>query len=283
MGHVGLKEMGAQVRLVITDMDGTLLNSKKEITDRTRNAVRGLREKGIDFTICTGRIPTMIDYYTKELDIRVPVVSANGAVIWDPVKRQPLYGKEIPANTAQTLMDFLESHHMDYSALTLENSYFSTNSIRIEKFNSYNKIAKANGLLPMKLDRLTDGHGFLEKHKIYKLLVYEKEEGRYAEAGAFIKGFTDIYATCSDAGLWDISATGVSKGTGLLHVRNLMEIDKTQVCAFGDYDNDVPMLREAGFSVAMENGCDALKSCAVYVTGSNDEDGVARVIEQFLL
>lgn len=283
MEYGRLKELGEQSHLVISDMDGTLLNSKKQITERTRKAIRRLEEKNKRFTICTGRIPSMAEYYIRELDICTPVVAANGAVVWDPVERKILYEQPIPASTAQKLMDFFQYYRMDYSALLLEASYFSPDSVRIQKFETYNQIAKAGGGQTMKLICLKDGHRFLQEQNIDKILVYETDKQRYQMAGDFMAEFPDICATSSDDGLWDISSAGISKGTGLLAVAQRLELPGEAVCAFGDYYNDIPMLTCAGFPIAMGNGCKELKEAAVYVTGTNDEDGVAEAIEKFLL
>lgn len=278
-----LKERGRDVRLVISDMDGTLLTSEKRVTERTKKALRALIREDKGFTICTGRIATMIDSYVKELDLRLPIVTANGAVVWDPVGREPLFEKAVPAESAQEIMDYCRERGLDYSALTLGSSYFSPDSVRIEKFRVYNRIAREEGLPGMRLEYLDKGHDCLRSQKIYKLLVYEPDRARYEAAGEFLGTIPGIHATSSDSGLWDISADGVSKGIGLLFIRDYLGLSKNQVCAFGDYDNDIPMLEEAGFPVAMKNGCDKIKSEAAYVTASCDEDGVALAIEQFLL
>lgn len=278
-----LKVMGKKIRLVITDMDGTLLTSGKMVGERTREAVRGLSRAGKGFTICTGRISTMIDSYVKELNLSLPIVTANGAMVWEPVEKKPLFEKAVPTDDAQNIMDYCKECGLDYSALTLGSSYFSTNSIRIEKFHSYNRIARREGIPEMKLEYLQKGHRHLRNQRIYKILVYEPVLERYLSAGRFLESIPGIHATCSDKCLWDVSAAGVSKGTGLAIVREYLGLKEEEICAFGDYDNDIPMLEQAGFPVAMKNGCDTIKSKAVYVTESNDEEGVAAVIETFLL
>lgn len=283
MDYEQLMRMGKGVRLVITDMDGTLLTSEKLITRRTRDAVTRLTQAGKGFTICTGRIPAMIASYVRELALTLPVVTANGAVVWDPIGEKPLFEKSIPPDDAENIMKYCTEHQLDYSVLTLENSYFSLNSVRIERFQKYNQIAKRRGNPQMKLQYLQKGCTDPPDEKIYKFLIYEPNSEQYQSAGRFLETLSGIQVTCSDLWLWDISAAGVSKGTGLAYVKKYLGLKSEEVCAFGDYDNDVSMLTQAGFSVAMKNGCDTIKSKAAYVTGSNDEDGVAAVIEEFCL
>lgn len=283
MEYDKLREMGKKIRLVMTDMDGTLLNSDKRVSARTRAVIARMREQGIGFAVCTGRIPTMVEYYLKDLEITIPIVAANGAIVWDPVKGEALYSKSIDPDQAEALMDFCRENHMDYSALTLEASYFSTNSVRIKRFHAYNEISKSNGGREMELKYLDQGHKFLKNHRIYKMLVYELEEGQQKRAEEFMKTLPGITYTSSDAKLWDIAAAGVSKGSGLVEEARVMGLLREQICAFGDFYNDLTLLEEAGLPVAMGNACDQLKRLAAYITKTNDEDGVADAIERLLL
>ena len=81
----------------------------------------------------------------------------------------------------------------------------------------------------------------------------------------------------------EINAAGVNKGKGLLELGGILGISREEIMAFGDGDNDIAMLREVGFGVAMENADEEVKAVADYVTGSNDEDGVAKAIARFVL
>jgi Cof subfamily protein (haloacid dehalogenase superfamily) len=81
----------------------------------------------------------------------------------------------------------------------------------------------------------------------------------------------------------EINAAGVNKGKGLLELGEILGISREEIMAFGDGDNDIAMLREVGFGVAMENADEEVKAVSDYVTGSNDEDGVAKAIARFVL
>lgn len=81
----------------------------------------------------------------------------------------------------------------------------------------------------------------------------------------------------------EINAAGVNKGKGLLELGEILGISREEIMAFGDGDNDIAMLREVGFGVAMQNADEEVKAVADYVTGSNDEDGVAKAIARFVL
>lgn len=283
MDYEQLKHRGRAVRLVIADMDGTLLTSGKLITARTKEAVRSLTRAGKVFTVCTGRIPSMAVSYMKELALTIPVVAANGAVIRDPLEEKPIFEKAIPRESARHIISYCMERQLDCSVLTLGISYFTSNSARMERFHNYNRIAKSRGQPQMILQNLQKRPPGPTEETIDKILIDEPDAKRYEAAGRFLESISGIQVTRSDQWLWDISAAGVSKGTGLGFLKEYLGLKAEEVCALGDYDNDVPMLAQAGFPVAMKNGCDTIKSKAFYVTASNDEDGVAAVIETFLL
>lgn len=283
MNEHELREAGRKIRLVITDMDGTLLNSQKELTQRTRNMVKALREQGIAFTICTGRIATMVEYYIRELEIDTLVVTTNGAVIWDPLQQSAVYEAPVPPQAAQQLMDFCREQSLDYGALTLGTNYFADHSARIQLFHCYNEIARNGGMREMDLQYFGESHQFMEELNIDKLLIYATDPKKNRMAKEFINQVPGIACTSSDAGLWEVSAEGVSKGSGLKRAAEIMGLSMEQICAFGDYDNDLSMLQEAGLPVAMGNALEHVKTTAAYVTKTNDEDGVAYAVETYVL
>jgi len=116
-----------------------------------------------------------------------------------------------------------------------------------------------------------------------KLLLYQIPEQDLESVSAFLDSIPEINYTSSDEGLLDIMAAGTSKGTAVAEVRQLLGLEKDQVCVFGDYINDLTMFSEAGLTVAMANAHEELKSKALYVTDTNDHAGVARAIEALLL
>lgn len=274
-----------RIELVVCDMDGTLLNSRKEYSSRTAEAVKTATKNGIYVTICSGRVYTMLESYWRGLGIEGPIIAANGAHIVDTSSGKTLWEATVDPEEAVQLMDYCRSEGMDYAALCEDNCYFSPISLRKERFVQYNSIAAAAGFNPipmLSLERQEDNQMVLGK-KIHKLLVYELKSGDVEKAQRFIAANTTMDCTSSEEGLLDIAAGGVSKGAGLIRLAELMAIPLENVCAIGDYDNDVPMFEAAGYAVAMANASDAAKAKADQITCSNDEDGVAAVLEQFLL
>ena len=274
---------GKKIRLVVSDLDGTLLRDDKKISDASRAAVYAAARKGIRFSVCTGRVQPMIAYYLKDLKLETPVITANGALIWDPVEKKTLWQLPMVEEEVLKLLKFCRENSLDYSALTMSTSYFSPGNIRKWRFDQYNQIAGENGFPEMVLDTFDDDFACIRGINVLKILIYEVKEGQLQLARDFIDSLEMTGYTSSDDNLLDVSHKDVSKGMGLVQLARILDIPADQVCAVGDYENDVSMLNASGFPVAMGNGCDSVRKAAEFVTRSNNEDGVAWMIEQCLL
>lgn len=283
MEHPELRKLGQKVRMVVSDLDQTLLNSDATISAENLAAIRAAEAKGIFVTICSGRIFTMLEVYAQALDIQGPVITTNGAAIVDGKTGKLLSHHPIPRETAVEILDYARERDYDYSALTGQVSYFSSNSLRIKRFERYNEIAEADGLKTMRLEYF-DGRSYTGiDHEILKMLLYQIPEDEFASVTTFLDSLPDIRYTSSDEGLLDIMAAGTNKGTAVAEVRRLLGLEKDQVCIFGDYINDLDMFNEAGLTVAMANAHEELKCKALYVTDTNDRAGVARALEALIL
>lgn len=278
-----LRERGQRVKMIVTDLDQTLLNSDATLSDENLAAIRAAEEKGVFVTICSGRIYTMLEAYARILDINGPIITTNGAAIVDGKSGKLLSAHPIPKSIVNQILDFARERKYDYSALTGEVSYFSPNSLRIQRFERYNEIAAAEGLKPMRLERL-DGRAYEAiGHDVLKMLLYQIPEEDFAELIAFLDSIPGISYTSSDEGLLDIMAAGIGKGAGVAEARRLLNLEKDQVCVFGDFLNDLPMFDQAGLTVAVANAHEVLKDKAMYVTDTNDQAGVAKAIEALIL
>ncbi|MEG2088348.1 MAG: Cof-type HAD-IIB family hydrolase [Angelakisella sp.] len=272
-----------EVKLVVCDMDGTLLNSQKEISPRSLAAIQLARDNDIYVTICSGRIFSMLECYWQQLGIHGPIIASNGAQIFDTVSGKTVWGAPMKNRQAIDLMAFCALHNLDGMALCEDGCYFFHSSGRLERFTNYNSIAARSGYKPIPITFL---HGvqdceLLADKIIYKVLVSRLHDGdEQLVIDQFLCDQPELDYTMSDVGLLDISAKGINKGTGLVHLAEQMGIPLENCCAIGDFDNDLSMIEVAGLGVAMGNGCDRVKAIAQLITDTNDNDGVAKVLEQ---
>jgi Cof subfamily protein (haloacid dehalogenase superfamily) len=273
---------GSGIRLVVCDLDGTLLASSGAVSGRTRAAVNGIREKGILFSFCSGRIHTMLDVYVRILGLTTPVITANGAVIFDPCSRRPVTSVTVPYGQTQLWYRFCSGHAVDFSVLCFEGCWFTENSTRIERFRQYNEIACRERQAVIPLHALNDC-GVLKDKTVVKLLAYAKDGAEFDLLRKFSLQTEGVACTSSMPRLLDISPGGVSKGSGLAELIRFLGLQKEQVCVFGDYINDLSLFEQAGLRVAMGNACGELKMKSDYVCDTNDRDGVARFMESYFL
>ena len=129
-------------KLVVTDLDGTFLNDEKDISEKNLKAVHALHEKGILFTICTGRPVTMMKAFAKLTKIQIPVIGANGGLIFDLQAEKPISHRCFEQSTLCELTKFSLKNNFDFCAYTENVVYHTKNSKRIKVFEAYNEYAK---------------------------------------------------------------------------------------------------------------------------------------------
>jgi Cof subfamily protein (haloacid dehalogenase superfamily) len=277
-----LRELGRKIKVIICDLDHTLLNSKKQISPKNLKAIRSAQDKGIFVTISSGRIFSMLKTYQHAIAINGPIITTNGAAIVDARNDEILWDQHINPAIAAKILNFAKEHNYDYSVLTGNECFFSPNSIRIERFHQYNTQAASRGLPTIPLIYLNGNQNVIGRN-IYKILIDENQPEKFKKAFNFLKSVEGINFTCSEAGLLDMLPAGVNKGVGVRELRRILGLKKEEVCVFGDYTNDLPMFAEAGFPIAMENALNELKENALLVTGHHDDDGVAQAMYKYIL
>jgi Cof subfamily protein (haloacid dehalogenase superfamily) len=278
-----IRQLGQEIRLIVCDLDGTLLNSQKTISAANLLAVRSAQERGIFFTICSGRIHPMLEVYSRQLGIRGPLIASNGAVIYDTRTNTLPYLKAADKEAAYLLLRYCGDRNLDHVAATSLGCWYCKGSRRIARFEQYNRLAASGGLPLIPLYEFGPGRRDALESDIYKILVSDLTPEEQRTTVDYIQNLGALSATSSEAGLVDVSAEGVSKGEALRNLLRILGPEKKQVCAFGDYWNDIPMLEEAGLPIAMGNADEEVKKHALAICASNDEDGVALAINQYIL
>ena len=278
-----LLAIGKKIKLIVCDLDGTLLNSKKTIPPANMAAIRAARERGICVTICTGRIPEMSDTFAQLLEINGLYIAVNGAFIVDSRDMSKPYQNYINSEEVRQFLLFCAERGFDHIAATSECCYYSKGSYRIRRLEAYNELAKENNFKQIPLYTFDSDYSEILDMQVYKLMIYNLSEQELDDAKSFLDSLSSMGYTFSEPNLLDIFAKGLNKGTGIQNLARMMDIKKEEVCAFADYDNDIPMFDAAGLSVAMVNGVDALKNQAMLITGTNDQNGVAMAIERYIL
>jgi Cof subfamily protein (haloacid dehalogenase superfamily) len=278
-----LRKAGQKIKLIVCDLDGTLLNSKKSISPANINAAKMARERGIFVTICSGRIHTMLEAYSRTLSVEGPLIAVNGAVVIDTRSGEILYKNLVDPQAALPLLRFCREHGLDYLLVTTEGCWHAEGSNRKARFEQYNQIAEKDNLSPIPLHVFDQDYREALSGEIHKMLISGLSPAEMEMTEAYIRTLKGLSHTSSEPGLLDVAAPDVNKGAGVAALGRILGLEKQQICVFGDYLNDIPMFEQAGFPIAMENADETVKRHALAITGSNDEDGVARAIEKYIL
>ncbi|SHJ85223.1 hypothetical protein SAMN02745163_02710 [Clostridium cavendishii DSM 21758] len=273
-------------KLVCIDMDGTLLNSKHKISEETKISLRKAHEKGVHIVITTGRIYNNAAYYSNLLGVKSPVIAANGAFIREKDKSDVIYMNTLTENQCRSILDILLKYKLVPHFHTYNEVYLGS---RFHKFMSYIAIGRK---LPKDMPVISRYIG--NKDKWYN--VFKKMDGNLVKAIVFHPNANRInkakeelmkipsleIASSGDLNI-EINAEGVCKGQAVEVLAKYYGIKREEVICIGDNENDVSMIEYAGLGVAMGNAIESLKKKANYITDTNDNDGVAKVIEKFIL
>ncbi len=277
--------MNNDIRLVISDLDGTLLSDLNHVSAENRRAVDDLAEAGILFTIATGRMEPMMMEYVRQLSVNEPIISFNGALVREPASNTVVYHKTMQPEAASAMFAYCFSHKLDFLTYTDRVAYYQPYSERVEAFYDYNRLANRGGSTPVRLlpaETLVDENGQL-KQEVLKIFVQSHDPDVLSEIAKIAARYPQLDCVSSMENSLDIMAANVSKGEGLRKLAEHYNLSMSQIAAFGDHDNDVPMLKEAGLSIAMSNGTDLCKSAAEHIAPNNNLDGFARMVRQFIL
>lgn len=258
-------------RVVASDLDGTVVRSDGTFSDRTRAALAAVEAAGATFVMVTGRPVRWMHAVAEQTGHRGLAVCANGALLYDlhteEVVRSWLLSSTAAHDVVQSLRAALPGIAFAVERLHLGFAHEPTYRPRWDS-----------------TDPITQGPvEQLLSDDVVKLLARHEELGSdelLAAARSAVPEGAELTHSSSD-GLLEISATGVSKASGLATVCAGLSVDAADVVAFGDMPNDLPMLAWAGRGVAVANAHPEVLAAADDVTGSNDEDGVADYLSRW--
>ena len=260
--------------LVAIDFDGTLLRSDGTVSDRTTAAVRAVTRAGVRVMVVTGRPPRWLAPIAELLDHRGTAIAANGALVVDLTTGDVVATNPIDVPVAHRIVELVRDLFPD-AALGVERPDGFAHEPR------YPRGIRASERMPVVAHADTVEQLLAEPP--IKILVRVGDldiDDAAALAAEELDGVASVYYSGSD--LLEIAAAGVSKASTLERVAGQWSIPAEAVLAFGDMPNDIPMLTWAGRAVAVANAHPAVHAVADEVTWSNDEDGVAAVLEGFL-
>lgn len=260
----------SQIKMVVTDMDGTLLNSNHEVSDRFFELFSELKRRGILFVAASGRQYNSIIDKLHSIRQDIVVVAENGGYVMR--KGEELLATLLPKDKRNMVLEVLNSVENIYPVLCgKQNAFLTGNS------DSFADLLKQYYSAFQIVEDLTQVDAEILKVAIYH---FESSERFVYPAVKHLEG--DLKVKVSGANWVDISSPKANKGFALQKLQEMYKIKPEETMVFGDYNNDLEMLTRATYSFAMANAHPDVKKIANYHTGSNDDFGVERILEKLL-
>ena len=275
--------MSRTIRMIGVDLDGTLLNSEKQLTAYTREVLKKAIEQEVAVVVATGRPFSGVPDELKHFPGIRYALTANGARILDMQKQKVVYENLLSVESSEKVIDILRKHHAIHEFFVDGVGYMDEDGLR----NVYAYFEDPHMAEYLQSTRIPvkDVKEKLQtmKCEVDKLQGIFRNQKDKEEALEELNTLSGIVVTAAMDNNLEINKEGTNKGLGLLQLGKSLGISREEIMACGDGGNDVEMLKEVGFAVAMANGSDPVKKAADFVTVSNDEDGVAKAIERFVL
>jgi 5-amino-6-(5-phospho-D-ribitylamino)uracil phosphatase len=267
-------------KLVVIDIDGTLLIRADDISRENKAALKELRRRGIAVSLCSGRAIQAARTVIDQLDLDGLHIFFDGALVTDTSGKEHVYIKTIDHDLVRRAVDFAHRHSIIMDVFTATGYYAEGESWVTDLRRDYFKVTPT----------LIDFSKLPADERVVKGTLVVRSPAEKLGADRFREVFaTEAHLSLTktpafpDVDFINIIAPGVSKRTALEALTKHMGISLEQVMGIGDGPNDIPILSSVGLGVAMGNASEDVKRCARYVTADVEHNGVAEAIKRFVL
>ncbi|HEY6765496.1 MAG TPA: Cof-type HAD-IIB family hydrolase [Candidatus Sulfotelmatobacter sp.] len=263
------------IRMLIADVDGTLVTQEKVLTKRAAAAVLGLHKAGIQFSVTSGRPPRGMAMLIDPLSLTQPLAAFNGGVLIKPDLTTVVDQKFLPVGVPEKVIEAIENHGLDVWLYT-DTGWF------VHDPNAAH-VAREEWTVKFPPTVVKTFSGLLGR--VAKIVGVSDDYDRVAQCEKDVQqaGGAHISAARSQPYYLDVTHPQANKGGVVLAMSRLLNIPAEGIATIGDMPNDVLMFEKSGVSIAMGNASPEVQASATYVTSSNEEEGFANAIEKFVL
>ncbi|MFF5512959.1 Cof-type HAD-IIB family hydrolase [Staphylococcus capitis] len=283
------------IKLIATDMDGTLLNAAHEISQENQEAIKFAQEHGITVVIATGRAFYEANTPVAETDLKVPYICLNGAEVRDETFNI-MSTSHLNHSLVSKITSTLKEKDIYYQVYTNRGIYTENPQRDLEIYIDIAEragqkadVEKIENSIQKRIDngtlKIVDNYDKIEDipgELIMKILAFDSDLGKIDLVAQELAQSPNLAVSSSSRGNLEITHSDAQKGIALSTIAKQLGIDLKDVMALGDNLNDVSMLERVGYSVAMDNAAPEVKTVAKYVTDSNENSGVGKAIKKFL-
>jgi len=263
------------IKLVATDIDGTILGKSGEFTSGVKSCISTLQEKGIKVVLVTGRMFAAAKQIAKRLGLTTPVVAYQGGMIVKHCdSNEKLYNACIPEEDVNKIIAWSKTNNAHINL-------YANDILYVEEDNSIiKKYAKIQNI-----DYKVCSFDDIERKNINKLLAidYESPERVTSWVKECQNAMSHLYIVKSTPWFCEFSTQEATKACAVDILKKYWNLKDEEVLTIGDQDNDIELLKAGGISVAMGNATEELKKYADYITDTVDDDGFVKAMEEFVL
>ena len=288
-------------KLVTVDLDGTLLNRYGEVTEHTKNVIKEVTEKGILVVLASGRISESVLTIAKEIGADKYYISGNGSVVYDIKNDKILYENYLNKEKVLEIIELCEKNSIYYNIYT-ENSVIAKSLNYNVAFYNYENTKKSSDK-KTEINIVEDVYDYiknLDTDKFLKITICDESKIVFSSIVRKLKNISNIDVLDVShmsqkkiksgtkeisVGYYytEVSSKNVDKWYAIEEIMKIENIKREEVMSFGDNNNDILMIKNAGRGIAMGHSNNEVKKVADFITTTNDEDGVAKVLEDTIL
>ncbi|WP_230861161.1 Cof-type HAD-IIB family hydrolase [Mycoplasma sp. 'Moose RK'] len=283
-----LKKELDSIENFVFDLDGTLLNSSHNISDKTAKTLFDLKQKGKKIIFCSGRPWYFIKKYYQQILPDFPIISCNGSLIYDFQQNSIIFSKTFLSENLDKIFKILTENNIIFLIYTTTNMLaFSKGKIETSWFFYLKNQQKTLGQeqkLPLEFFDYSDFSAKqVSQLKVVKFLLIKRDSDpeKFEKATQELDQISGIYLVQSQPDVVDIMISGSNKGQGLQFLAQNYQLDLQKTLVFGDAKNDLPMFAVAKFAIAMGQATQEVAKDANFVTKSNDEDGIFAFFNEY--
>jgi len=265
-------------KLIALDMDGTLLTTDKKVSERTEAAIKAAEAKGVKIVLASGRPLLGLNRYLEELDLLKGedyVLSFNGGLVQNTKTGEIVSKVSLKGSDLKYIYEISKNLNINIHAFSAKDGLITPKN---SKYTEYE--AEINGIDI----NIKDFNEIEDEEDIIKVMMIDPQEILDPAIEKLPSEIYEKYSVFKSSPFFlEFTHKEVDKGLGLKKLGEFLGIKKEEIIACGDAGNDLSMVKYAGLGVAMDNAVPEVKEAANYITASNDEDGIAKVIEKFIL
>ena len=266
------------IKLIVLDLDGTLLSDQKVLSDESVRAIKLAQEKGFLVTIATGRAYELTKPYAERLNITMPLILDNGALIKDPVSKTILFRNTLEPDTIEYFVNYANDNQLGYTFYA-EDGFYIKDPERLDFYQKWNQ-EHPDSLIELHTEFNEES---LKERPFYKMLLMIPDYQLMTKTYSMFKDNPKFHITKSLSEFFDVLPHHTTKGTALHFLMERYQLKPEQVLVFGDNTNDLEIFKTAMHSVAMPNATEDLKKVAKSIAlADNNNHGVAKTLEYFL-